>query len=109
MLPTGLRIWWNSAGVKLGASRATNPAQSSFPAAKNRTRIWFGFAGLFLRRARGLYWLLLPILYFTLLTGTVEDARFRAPIEPLLCLFTATALTRPPKATRAVTQDVPAD
>jgi len=63
----------------------------------NLILIWFGLAGLFLRRTRGLYWLLLPILYFTLVTGTVGDARFRAPIEPLLCLFAAVALTRQPR------------
>ena len=60
----------------------------------NLVLIWYGTASLFLRRTRGLLWLLLPILYFTLLTGTVGDARFRAPIEPLLCLFAALALTR---------------
>jgi 4-amino-4-deoxy-L-arabinose transferase-like glycosyltransferase len=53
--------------------------------------------GLFLRRSRGLLWLLIPILYFTLLTGPVGEARFRVPIEPLLCLFAAAALTRLPK------------
>jgi len=65
----------------------------------NLILIWFGLASLFLRRTRGLFWLLLPILYFTFLTGTVGDARFRAPIEPLLCLFAAVALTRPPRRT----------
>ena len=60
----------------------------------NLVLIWFGVASLFLGRTRGLLWLLLPILYFTLLTGTVGDARFRAPIEPLLCLLAAVALTR---------------
>ena len=65
----------------------------------NLILIWFGLASLFLRRTRGLCWLVLPILYFTLVTGTVGDARFRAPIEPLLCLFAAVALTRPPRGT----------
>ncbi len=65
----------------------------------NLILIWFGLGSLFLRRTRGLFWLLLPILYFTMLTGTVGDARFRAPIEPLLCLFAAVALTRPPRRT----------
>jgi len=51
----------------------------------------FGVVGLFRRRARGLLWLRLPILYFSLLTGPVGEARFRAPIEPLLCLFAALA------------------
>ena len=63
----------------------------------NLILIWFGFASLFLQRTRGLRWLLLPILYFTFVTGTVGDARFRAPIEPLLCLFAAAALIRPPR------------
>ncbi len=67
----------------------------------NLILIWFGVASLFLRQARSLLWLLLPILYFTLVTGTVGDARFRAPIEPLLCLFAAVALIRPPRATAA--------
>lgn len=75
----------------------------------NLILIWFGFASLFLRRTRGLFWLLLPILYFTSVTGTVGDARFRAPIEPLLCLFAAVALTRPPRASAARSQDPPAD
>lgn len=75
----------------------------------NLILIWFGFASLFLRRTRSLFWLLLPILYFTLVTGTVGDARFRAPIEPLLCLFAAVALTRPPRASAARLQDPPAD
>ena len=56
-----------------------------------------GVVGLFLRRSRGLLWLLVPILYFVLLTGPVGEARFRVPIEPLLCLFAAVALTRLPK------------
>jgi 4-amino-4-deoxy-L-arabinose transferase-like glycosyltransferase len=73
----------------------------------NLILIWFGFASLFLRRTRGLLWLLLPILYFTLLTGTVGDARFRAPIEPLLCLLAAVALTRPPKVPRTERQGPP--
>ena len=66
-----------------------------------------GFASLFLPRTRGLLWLLLPILYFTFLTGTVGDARFRAPIEPLLCLFAAVALTRPPNVPRTERQGPP--
>ena len=64
----------------------------------NLVLIWFGLGSLFLRRTRGLYWLFLPILYFTFVTGTVGDARFRAPIEPLLCLFAAAALVRPPRS-----------
>jgi len=57
--------------------------------------IWFSLASLFLRRTRCLFWLLLPILYFTFVTGTVGDARFRAPIEPLLCMFAAVAIAGP--------------
>jgi hypothetical protein len=75
----------------------------------NLILIWFGFASLFLRRSRGLFWLLLPILYFTFLTGTVGDARFRAPIEPLLCLLAAVALTRPPRPPVANPQDLAQD
>jgi 4-amino-4-deoxy-L-arabinose transferase-like glycosyltransferase len=43
--------------------------------------------------ARPLRWLLLPILYFTLLTGPVGEARFRAPIEPLLAIFAGCAFS----------------
>ena len=73
----------------------------------NLILIVFGFIALFLRRTRGLLWLLLPILYFTLLTGTVGDARFRAPIEPLLCLFAALALTRRAKPSRPAAAQQP--
>jgi hypothetical protein len=73
----------------------------------NLILIWFGFASLFLRRTRDLFWLLLPILYFTMVTGTVGDARFRAPIEPLLCLFAAVALVRPPRPTAVRPYDPP--
>jgi len=52
----------------------------------------FGLVGLFLRRSRGLLWLLAPVFYFTLLTGPVGDARFRAPVEPLLAVFAAAGL-----------------
>jgi hypothetical protein len=75
----------------------------------NLVLIWFGFASLFLRRSSGLYWLLLPVLYFTCVTGTVGDARFRAPIEPLLCLFAAVALIRPPRPSAARPQGLPPD
>jgi hypothetical protein len=54
---------------------------------------------LFRKRSRRLLWLLLPILYFVLSTGPVGEARFRVPIEPLLCLFAAMALTRVPRPT----------
>jgi hypothetical protein len=60
--------------------------------------------GLFRSRSRGLLWLLLPIIYFTLLTGPVGEARFRVPIEPLLCLFAAVALTRLPRTSNASSQ-----
>jgi hypothetical protein len=69
--------------------------------------IWFGLGSLFLRRTRGLFWLLLPILYFTFVTGTVGDARFRAPVEPLLCLFAAVALTRAPRNSADRPQHLP--
>jgi len=56
--------------------------------------------GLFLKRSRRLLWLLLPILYFLVSTGPVGEARFRVPIEPLLCLFAAVTLVRPPVKAR---------
>ncbi len=54
---------------------------------------------LFLKRSRRLLWLLLPILYYVLSTGPVGEARFRVPVEPLLCLLAALALTRVPRST----------
>ena len=71
----------------------------------NLVLIWFGLASLFLRRSRSLLWLLLPILYFTFLTGTVGDARFRAPIEPLLCLFAAISFTCHEKTAAALNRE----
>lgn len=62
--------------------------------------------GLFLARSRPLLWLLLPIVYFVLLTGPVGEARFRVPIEPLLCLFAAIALTRPQRTSNVTPLDV---
>jgi hypothetical protein len=52
-------------------------------------------AGLCRGRAGGRRWLLLPVLYFTLSTGVVGDARFRAPVEPLIAVFAALALFAP--------------
>ena len=52
----------------------------------------FGLVGLVRRGSSGFAWLLLPVLYFTLLAGPVGEARFRAPIEPLLCLFAGVGL-----------------
>jgi hypothetical protein len=75
----------------------------------NLILIWFGLAGLFMRRSSGLHWLLLPVIYFTFVTGTVGDARFRAPIEPLLCIFAAVALVRPPRHAAARPQDHASD
>jgi hypothetical protein len=34
-------------------------------------------------------WLLWPVLYFTLLTGALGEARMRVPIEPLLAILAA--------------------
>lgn len=45
-------------------------------------------------RAKGAGWLLLPVLYFTLLTGPVGEARFRAPVEPALAVLAAVGLAR---------------
>lgn len=42
---------------------------------------------LFRRRLGAAAWLLLPLLYLTLLPGPVGEARFRAPVEPLLCIL----------------------
>ncbi|MBN2537233.1 glycosyltransferase family 39 protein [candidate division WOR-3 bacterium] len=51
-----------------------------------------------LARCRELRWLVAPILYFTVLAGPVGEARFRAPVEPILCLLAAAALARRPAA-----------
>lgn len=53
----------------------------------------FFAVGLFLHRTRRLLWLLGPILYFTILTGPVGEARFRAPVEPLLAVIAAVGLS----------------
>jgi 4-amino-4-deoxy-L-arabinose transferase-like glycosyltransferase len=47
---------------------------------------------LLVRPNRGLLWLLLPVLYFTLSVGPVGDARFRAPIEPFLVVVACAGL-----------------
>ncbi len=86
--------------ARLGGAPLFVPIVLAVAALFNFTLIWFGLAGMFLRRTRGMLWLLMPILYFTSVTGTVGDARFRAPIEPLICLFAAVALTRPAKTSR---------
>ena len=56
-----------------------------------------GVVGLFRRRSRRLLRLLLPVPYFMLLIGPAEEARFRVPVKPLLCLFAAAALTHLPE------------
>lgn len=65
---------------------------------------WFGLAALHLvlllalaahgLRRGGFGWLLLPVLYFTLLTGPVGEARFRLPVEPALAVLAAAGLAR---------------
>ena len=62
--------------------------------------------GMIVRRGRGLLWLLVPLLYFTMLTGPVGEARFRAPVEPLLCLFAAVAASRRTKPAQKRTDPV---
>ncbi len=44
------------------------------------------------RNGRGIRWLLVPTLYFMLLAGPVGEARFRAPVEPVLALFAGAGL-----------------
>lgn len=46
----------------------------------------------FIVHRSSLSWLLWPVLYFSLLTGALGDARMRVPIEPLLCIFAAAGL-----------------
>jgi len=48
--------------------------------------------GLLGRPGRNLLWLLLPLLYFTLSVGPVGDARFRAPVEPLIAIIASAGL-----------------
>ncbi len=69
----------------------------------------FFVVGLLSRAGRRLLWLLLPLLYFTLSVGPVGDARFRAPVEPLIAIVACVGLSsafRPsqrPTATLVVT------
>ncbi len=56
--------------------------------------LMFGVIGVFSGVGRSCRWLLLSVLYFTLLVGPVGEARFRAPIEPVLILFAAVGLVR---------------
>ena len=66
--------------------------------------IWFGLAALHVAlllalaavglRAGGAGWLVPAVLYFTLLTGPVGEARFRAPAEPALAVIAAVGLAR---------------
>ncbi len=48
--------------------------------------------GLLNRQGRSVLWLLLPLLYFTLSVGPVGDARFRAPVEPLMAIIASVGL-----------------
>jgi hypothetical protein len=55
----------------------------------NTALLGLASAGILLRRSRRLRWLLVPTGYLILLTGPVGEARFRAPVEPLLAIFAA--------------------
>ena len=66
--------------------------------------LWFGLAALHVAlllalaavglRTGGAGWLVPAVLYFTLLTGPVGEARFRAPVEPMLAVMAAVGLSR---------------
>ncbi|UCG43911.1 MAG: glycosyltransferase family 39 protein [candidate division WOR-3 bacterium] len=53
----------------------------------------FGVVAVAFRSGRRYLWLLPTIVYFTILPGPVGDARFRAPVEPLLALLAALGLS----------------
>jgi len=53
----------------------------------------FGVAAVVGSAGRQYLWLLPTVVYFTILPGPVGDARFRAPIEPLLALLAALGLS----------------
>ncbi|MEO0077513.1 MAG: glycosyltransferase family 39 protein [candidate division WOR-3 bacterium] len=48
--------------------------------------------GLLSRQGRSVIWLLLPLFYFALSVGPVGDARFRAPVEPLMAIIASVGL-----------------
>lgn len=58
----------------------------------NAGLLLLALAGLLRNRNRRLLWLLVPTGYLILLTGPVGEARFRAPVEPLLAVFAAATL-----------------
>ena len=51
-----------------------------------------GLVGVFRFSGNGRIWLLAVVVYFTVLPGPVGEARFRAPIEPVLALFAASGI-----------------
>ncbi len=50
------------------------------------------FKSLLSRQGRTLVWFIGPILYFSLLTGPLGEARMRVPFEPLLAISAAASL-----------------
>ncbi len=97
-----LRALWDARLSRLGAAGITLLALAAL---FHLLLLVTAAIGIFSRSGRSLLWLLLPIAYFLLVTGALGDARFRAPIEPLLCLFAAVGLSRaqaqaPAQATR---------
>ncbi len=81
-----VRLAWNERLGRLGVFAAVVLIGSSLFLL---ILIVFGLIGLFHKSGRGLLWLLLPVCYFTMLTGPVGEARFRAPVEPILAVFAA--------------------
>jgi 4-amino-4-deoxy-L-arabinose transferase-like glycosyltransferase len=66
-----------------------------------------GVVAVAVSSGRQYLWLLPTIVYFTILPGPVGDARFRAPVEPLLALLAALGLSwvfgrRPGRSNRPV-------
>jgi len=90
-LLAALRALWDARISRLGASGITLLALAAL---FHLLLLIAAAVGLFAKSGRSLLWLLLPVAYFLVLTGALGDARFRAPVEPFLCLFAAVGLTR---------------
>lgn len=85
-LRSAMTALWQARLSRLGAAGITVLLLAAVFHALLLALAALGIAATGLRRH---LWLLLPVAYFLLLTGALGDARFRAPVEPLLCLFAA--------------------
>jgi len=81
-------------GVLLGGTSAAQVSTTPPPAGEKRVADRAHEARLDVR------WLSVPILYFILAAGAAGDPRFRAPVEPILCILAAQPLARLASAAR---------